>query len=76
MIHLYENGVNVFIKRFKSNKNEAFWDNYDLVIWNKNDNGFFSKKGLYRNSWGVADKLSVTKEGTWVLPKTYVKHFK
>lgn len=56
---------------------ESFWDNYDLVIWNKNSNGFTNIKGLFRNnSWGLMDKISINEQGIWKLSKKYVKYFR
>lgn len=77
MLNLTEKGVDVFIRKYKSDKQESFWDNYDLVIWNKNNSGFTSIKGLFRNnSWGLMDKISVSDQGVWKLSKKYVKYFK
>lgn len=77
MLHLNTLGVEVLIKRSKSNNLDPFWENYDLVIWQKNINGFSSIKGMFRkNMWGVAEKFSVSNNGTWILPKKYVRYFK
>lgn len=77
MLNLTEKGVDVFIKRYRSNLQESFWDNYDLVIWNKNNNGFTNIKGLFRNnSWGLMDKISINDQGIWKLSKKYVKYFR
>lgn len=77
MLYLNEIGVDLFIKKFKSMTKEAYWENYDLVIWNKDYSGFTNKKGVFRqNVWGIADRISVNNKGTWVLPKKYVKYFK
>jgi hypothetical protein len=76
MLHLNELGVNVFINKYQSLVNQAYWNNYDLIIWKKNQNGFFNVKGMFKNSWGTADKVSVNHNGMWVLPKQYVKYFK
>lgn len=65
------------MKRYRSNLQESFWDNYDLVIWNKNNNGFTNIKGLFRNnSWGLMDKISINDQGIWKLSKKYVKYFR
>lgn len=77
MLHLNERGVDVFINKYKSEKNDAYWDNYDLVIWKKDHSGFFNIKGMFRkNSWGTAIRFIVNKNGTWTIPKQYVKIFK
>lgn len=56
---------------------DPYWDNYDLVIWKKDNSGYTSKKGMFRkNSWGIADRVSVSNQGIWKLPKQYVKYFK
>ena len=75
MLNLTEKGVEVFIRKARSI--EPYWDNYDLVIWKKDHNGFTNIKGLFRNnSWGMADRVSVSDQGIWKLPKKYVKYFK
>jgi len=75
MLNLTELGVEVFIKKAKSVT--PFWDNYDLVIWKKDINGFTNVKGMFKeNTWGTAERISVDSNGIWKLPKKHVKHFK
>lgn len=74
MLKLNEIGVNLLIKRAKDVT--PYWDNYDLVIWKKDPAGFTSIKGLFKNTWGIAERISVNSEGVWELPKKYVKYFK
>lgn len=77
MLNLTLKGVEVFMKRYNTSNQESYWDNYDLVIWKKDTNGFTNIKGLFRkDSWGVSEKISVNNDGMWRLPKKYVKHFK
>ena len=77
MLNLTLKGVEVFIDRLQATKEEAFWNNYDLVIWKKDNSGYSDIKGIYRNdAWGKAEKISVNSEGIWKLPNKYVKHFK
>jgi hypothetical protein len=77
MLYLNPLGVEVFIKKAISNNVDPHWDNYDLVIWKKNSNGYTSKNGMFRkNAWGIADKVSINNQGIWKLPKQYVKYFK
>lgn len=77
MLHLTLKGVEVFIDKSKSNSQHSFWNNYDLIIWKKNPNGFTSINGMFReSSWGTAEKISVDETGIWKLPLKYVKHFK
>jgi hypothetical protein len=77
MLHLNPLGVEVFINKSKSNTLDPYWDNYDLIIWKKDSSGFTSIKGMFRkNAWGIAERISVSNKGTWVLPKKYVRHFK
>ena len=77
VLHLNPLGVEVFIDRTRSNNIDPYWDNYDLIVWKKDISGFSNIKGMFRkNSWGVAEKFSITKNGTWVLPKKYVRYFK
>ena len=77
MLNLTLKGVEIFIDRLRTSKEEAFWNNYDLVIWKKDNSGYSDVKGIYRNdAWGKAEKISVNSEGIWKLPNKYVKHFK
>lgn len=74
MLKLNELGVELFIKRAKDIS--PYWDNYNLIIWKKDPSGFTNIKGLFRNTWGIAEKISVNNDGVWELPKKYVKYFK
>ncbi len=75
VLNLTAQGVEVFIKR--SNNVYAYWDNYDLIIWKENPAGLTSIKGLFkRNAWGIHERIAVSGDGTWKLPKKYVRHFK
>jgi len=77
MLHLNPLGVEVFMNRSKSKTIDPHWDNYDLIIWRKDASGFSNIKGMFRGgTWGVAERISVTNNGTWVLPTKYVKYFK
>lgn len=75
MLNLTELGVEVFIKKAKNIT--PYWDNYDLVIWKKDINGFTNVKGMFKeNTWGTAERISVDSNGIWKLPVKHVKHFK
>lgn len=74
MLNLTELGVEVFIKKAKNIV--PYWDNYDLIIWKKDPSGFTNIKGLFKDSWGIAERISVNEKGIWELPNKYVKHFK
>jgi hypothetical protein len=77
MLVLNEIGVEVFIKRFDSKNSKSFWDNYDLVIWDKNSSGYMSPGGMFKNNaWGMAQKVSINNDGLWKLNKKYVKYFR
>jgi hypothetical protein len=76
MLNLNLRGVEIFIKRSKTKTQEAFWNNYDLIIWKRNANGFTDKDGMFRGEWGLAEKIAVNEQGIWKLPKKYVKYFK
>ena len=77
MLHLNLLGVDVFIKKANSAKLNPYWENYDLIIWKKNNNGYTNQRGMFRkNSWGVADRVPVENNGIWKLPTQYVKYFK
>jgi hypothetical protein len=77
MLHLYENGIEVLRKKANSKNLDIYWNNYSLVVWNKNDGGFFSTSGAYRNnSWGIKKEFLVNEKGAWALPSRYVKYFR
>jgi hypothetical protein len=77
MLNLTHRGVEVFMARYKNNGQDSFWNNYDLVIWQKDSKGFTSTKGMFRkDAWGISENVSVSSEGIWKLPKKYVKYFK
>lgn len=77
MLNLNLRGVEVFMKRIGSSRIESFWDNYDLLIWKKDINGYTRVDGMFRNdSWGTAERVAVNEKGIWKLPKKYVKYFK
>jgi len=77
LLNLTELGVEVFIKRATLKNTEAFWDNYSLVVWKKDQSGFTNNKGSFRkNAWGIAEEFAVTNDGLWKLPSKYVKNFR
>jgi len=77
MLNLNLNGVEVFIKKTKSSKINTFWENYDLLIWKKDSNGYTRKDGMFlKNAWGTVERITVNDKGIWKLPKKYVKYFK
>lgn len=76
MLNLTERGVEVFRSRFNNEKQLSFWDNFDLIIWKKDYNGYNNIKGMFVDSWGVAETVSVNDNGIWKLPKKYVRYFK
>jgi hypothetical protein len=56
-----------------SQKN-AFWDKWDIVVWNRNHNGATNKNGLFRNGvWGIANRFTLNEDGTWRIPDKYVR---
>lgn len=77
MLNLTLKGVEVFINKSKTKTQESFWDNYDLIIWKQDQGGYTNIKGMFRkDSWGLAEKISVDSHGIWKLPTKYVKHFR
>ena len=77
MLNLNHRGVEIFIKRYNKADQESFWENYNLLIWKKNPNGFTSINGMFRkNTWGQINVIPVNDQGVWVLPKKYVRYFK
>lgn len=76
MLILNQKGVEIFINKFQTNKTHAFWNNYDLYLWKKTENGFTDIYGLYKNnSWGIYELIPLSENGVWRLPKKYVKYF-
>ena len=77
MLVLTELGVDVFIKKSNSKNFKSFWNSYDLIMWKNNPAGFYNKNGMFKNSqWGISEKININNNGTWKLPKQYVKYFK
>lgn len=77
MLNLTELGVEVFIRKSQAASLSSFWDNYDLIIWQKDSSGYSDKKGMFlKNLWGKAERISVSDQGIWKLPKKYVRYFK
>jgi hypothetical protein len=77
LLNLTLKGVDIFIKRSQTNKQETYWNNYDLVIWKENSDGFYDQKGMFRkDTWGIAETISVDNNGIWKLPTKYVRYFK
>lgn len=77
MLHLYENGVEILRKKISNKNVDTYWDNYNFIIWEKNQGGYSDTKGVFRNnSWGIANTIRINQNGTWILPLKYVKYFK
>jgi hypothetical protein len=77
MLYLNELGVDVFIKRYNHKLQDSFWNNYDLVLWEQDSSGYYNANGMYHKSnWGTHKKFIVNKNGSWGLPKQYVKYLK
>ncbi len=77
MIHLYENGVEILRKKIKNKNIDTYWENYNFIIWEKNNGGYSNTSGVFRNnSWGIVKTISVNEDGTWIIPLAYVRYFK
>jgi len=77
MLYLNENGVEILRKKISNKDIDTYWENYTFIVWKKDKGGYSNTKGVFRNnSWGIAEKISVNTEGTWVLPSKYVRYFK
>jgi hypothetical protein len=47
----------------------AWWDNYDIIIWKKNPGAWSKKNGkLYNGKWGNIIRIPISSEGTWRMP--------
>ena len=56
-------------EEFVSNTPNCWWENYDIVMWNKNPSGFFKKNGKILNSqWGTVRRIVVNRDGLWKVP--------
>ena len=65
MLVLNENGL------------KSFWNNYSLVVWEKDISGYFLVNGMFmNNSWGRSSEFKINNDGLWRMPKQYVKYFK
>ena len=77
MINLNLLGAEVLSTRNLPDHIEFFWDNYDLIIWENNPNGYFNTKGMFRkNKWGITKRFSPNNNGIWKIPYKYVKYLK
>lgn len=76
MLNLNTLGIDVLINKSNTDTQKAYWENYDLLVWKKDDGGYTNKKGIFKDGWGFAERYSVNKHGIWQLPKRYVKYFK
>lgn len=77
MLTLNHKGVEVFIRKFKKDNQESFWNNYTLLIWQKDPSAYSNIKGMFRyDSWGRVEKILIDNSGVWKLPKKYVKYFR
>jgi len=77
MLNLNLKGAELFVRKAQSSHVHTFWENYDLMIWNKNNSGFYSKIGMFKNNaWGLTERFTVNEDGVWKLPIKYVKVFK
>lgn len=77
MLNLNVTGVDVFIKKTQYENIKTFWDNYDLIIWQKNTGGYTDPNGMYyNNAWGIVKRVSTNRNGIWKIPIKYVRYFK
>jgi hypothetical protein len=77
MLTLNEKGIDVIINKINNKGLKSFWNNYDLVVWEKNISGYFFVNGMFMDdTWGTSVKFKINKDGLWRLPKKYVKYFK
>ena len=56
MLNLNLQGVEIFIKKAQTEKINTFWENYDLLIWNKNINGYTAKTACFERIHGGRQK--------------------
>jgi hypothetical protein len=77
MLVLNEKGVDVIIKKINKNGLKSFWNNYSLVVWEKDISGYFLVNGMFMdNLWGTSSEFKINNDGLWRMPKQYVKYFK
>ena len=52
------------------NKNvNAWWENYDIVIWRENSGAWSKQSGLMKNGkWGIVKRIKISNDGTWRIP--------
>lgn len=62
------------VNKLVDNSPNAFWDGWTAVFHTKNENGFMKKNGLLFNGvWGVAKRVNVEEDGTWVVPEKFAR---
>jgi hypothetical protein len=56
-------------EKFVQLNENAWWENYDLIIWKKNPGAWSKKNGkMYNGNWGTILRIPVSTEGTWRVP--------
>lgn len=47
----------------------AWWENYDLIVWTSTHTGWSKKNGRFHNDqWGTAKRIVVNNDGLWKVP--------
>ena len=65
LIFKQESEVESFITKTPP-RMEAWWDGWDLVVWQEYAAGWMKKTGLQRNGkWGVATRVRPDSKGFW-----------
>ena len=47
----------------------AWWENYDMIVWTPTHTGWSKKNGRFHNDqWGTAKRIVVNHDGLWKVP--------
>lgn len=52
-----------YVERSKT----AFWDGWDLILFTPTQAGATSARGIYRDGWGMATRISPNSQGQWLV---------
>jgi hypothetical protein len=67
---LYLAGAEELVRILNALGMNAYWENYDIIVYTPNRNALFMRNGLFRdNKWVETDRIRMRDDGTWLLPK-------
>lgn len=56
-------------EKFVRTTPNAWWENYDLIVWTPTHTGWSKKNGRFHDGqWGTAKRIVVNNDGLWKVP--------